>query len=285
MGMRLVRLELASCHSGYFNEIFEALCNASDAVPQLRSLTMSIPFRNPWVLNALSRHFSGLTHLKLAMTFDEETTFPSTSSGKRLHFPGELSLQNLEILFLETTISCFDLTLWKFPKLHTFCVNALPNDWDKNIYPFLQRHANTIETLDLEDLRYLDLRSGIKPREVLLPIGFWDEFEGLKLLRINLRYVVFPGPPKKDHPLRYLVDTNPINNPEVIRPYEDNDSQRKALIKESLESLCISDLEEPTSTIVRKMAQNGVWLVDNNGERLLWHWVSSFHAVYSKGLI
>lgn len=273
-GIRATRMELPYFYKSDFNRIFEGLCHASSGLSRLRSLAFTISVGNPWTLDALSDSFSNLTHLTLTMRFHEEETptplweLPKT---QRHHLSGGLRLENLEVLFLRPNLSCFSLTSWALPKLHTFSTSPLPTDWETSIYPFLHRHSSTICTLDLGELIYLGFRSTMRPQKLHLPVDFWDVFGHLRLLRVYLQYTIFHGAPKSDHALQWLVGANPATDTDSFGSYaqdgEPNDAQNDPL-HGSRESICIEHLEERTREAILGMIQNGVRLVNGHGGQL-----------------
>ena len=269
--MRLVRLEMLSIYPVDFDRIFEGLCQASTSLPRLRSLAISVPARNPWVLDALSMKFPSLVHLTLAMSFSDEVPSQPPLAA---HAEG-LSLKQLEVLFLHLDPGCFNLKSWALPKIHTIKVNSLPSHWETSIYPFLQRHASTIETLDLDGLDYEALIIGRLSPEVILPIDFWDTFEQLRLLRMELRRTVFPRAPGRDHSLQWLVDTNPVNDVERVGVLVDNARKQMQMgpdtvahLVQRTENLRLSELGDAASTLLREMETNGIQLISSSGERL-----------------
>lgn len=275
--MRVARVEML-LYMHDFDSILEAFCGVSEALPYLRSFGIAIPSCNPWTLHKISDAFSNLTHLTLQMgqeIFNLPPAITSTSQINQLE--NLISFKSLEVFFLQPNPGCVDLALWTLPKLHTIAVNPLPKDWEKTLYPFLYRHSKTIESLDLEDYSYMGMSKGIPPQDVILPTSFWEEFNQLRLLRIDLRYAVIPGAPKKDHPLGWLVDTNPMKDVASIqslekpswRITEETYAKVVTLFKQRTENLCVDSLGDATSSLLREMVRNGVNLVNNNGETLI----------------
>ena len=264
--MRLVRLEILGIDAYDFNLIFDALCQASKALAQLRSLSINVPTRYQWFLDELSEHFPQLVHLTLDMQFGDEQPSQARPST------GALTLEQLEVLFLLPHPGIFDLGLWVLPRIHTVKVKTLLFPWETHLYPFLQRHANTIESLDLDNTDSMMLSWGV---DIVLPVDFWDTFVHLRLLRVELQRTVFPGPPKDGHSLRWLVDTNPVYNVERIgmmitsaEKYGGVDPETMAIYMQRIKDLCLSKLDDVPRALLREMETNGVHLISSSGKRL-----------------
>ena len=211
--MQLVRLELINISPAIavFDNVFEALCKASSQLSRLRSLSLNIPTRNPWVLDAISQSFPQLTHLTLSMWFTTTRhVLPRKASGPRR--TGVLLLDYLEVLILHTDPGCFDLTHWMFPKLHTVRVTPLSGHWDTNIFPFLRNHSSKIEVIDLDGSYMKQMPVQLEADEFSLPIGFWEVFSHLRMLSIKPFNTQFLELPNKGHTLTWLVYIDPINS-------------------------------------------------------------------------
>jgi hypothetical protein len=266
--MQLVRLELISMYpTTAFDEIFEALCGASGQLGRLRSLTLNILERNPWILDALSESFPQLTHLTLNMWFDNEPT-SHHQAHKSQHTRGALTLKCLEVLLLCADPGCFDLTHWLLPKLHTIHADPFSSEWNHNIFPFLRRHASTIITLDLDAFRYRTQRQ-FTTEGPALPIGFWDQFSRLQFFRTRLSYTQIVEIPKKDHPLRWAVYVNPLSNAldwfNVMRiwatPCEDTKPRQILIHGRYTMNISDDDLGGAVGTVMKGLISNGIELV------------------------
>lgn len=221
--LRLQRLELLRVTVVTFHGIFAALCGASAALPHLRSLSLYIPNHYLGVTRRLSRHFPQLRHL----TFDlnilsdgplawDVKQLKEAQNVKELEraMDDTLDLPNLETLFLFSASHLPTLRNWHLPNLRHVHIQPTHSYWDEIVHPFLLRHASTIQTLDLDDCTIG--ASGILTNTMhidskVFEEGFWDNFPSLQLLRCALQHITTAGLPGPKHPLRYIVDTDPIS--------------------------------------------------------------------------
>jgi hypothetical protein len=271
--MQLTRLELLNIYpTAAFNELFEALCEAAGQLGRLRSLSLNIPTRNPWLLDALSGKFPQLTHLTLNMWFTDLSDEPVThyQSFDPHHKRGALSLDNLEILLLRTDPGCFDLTHWLLPKLHTVQVDPFSREWNNNIFPFLRNHARTIETLDLDGFSYREPPRNLGNKKFALPIGFWEQFNHLQFFRTRLQYIHIVELPKKGHGLKWLAYANPLNDAHDwlkalqiwARSHEGANPRQILMHGNYIKKISGEDLGGAIGLVLQGLRRNGIELVD-----------------------
>jgi len=215
----LKRLELLELGLNTFEDVFQTLCDASPVLKELRSLGLAIPGDGEgWVLKRLSTHFPGLVHLTLKECFNSRMGLWSeqilddagTATESRTH--DGLKMPRLEVLFLFARRASFQLSIYSLPALLHFHFSSVVSIW--NVFPFLERHPATIETIDLDDrhdatlfanpalCRTYDARS----------VDFWGIFPRLTLLRCNLAQGTFDTYPGNQHALECLAHTGAVNN-------------------------------------------------------------------------
>jgi hypothetical protein len=227
-GMRLRRLEVLFVTGVIFEAVFKALCEASSILRELRSLGIAVPSAR-WMTEGkedsthfrrLSKFFPQLVHLTL-----------KTCSGDKIEgdvgngddnavedgMPGEshydtLVLKQLEVLFLFPSTRRFRLSTWSLPSLKHFHVRPVSPTWKRSILPFLERHASTIETLDLDD--EVDTSGNFVPVPSSTydarTINFWDIFPRLTLLRCRVVRGRFETFPRQHHALECFVNTEGV---------------------------------------------------------------------------
>jgi len=78
------------------------------------------------------------------------------------------------------------------------------------MYEFLERHAPTIETMDLETHAANSVLWDPQERIFILPQDFWSTFPHLKLLRCSWRLFKPQILPPQHHPLETFVVTDSI---------------------------------------------------------------------------
>jgi len=235
-GMRLRRLEMLYVTSSAFEDVFKGLCEASGALRELRSLGLAIPSTGGWPLRRLSKHFPKLQHLTLRACFGDGKSgledvadddvieeVPGSAEESKLH--DALRLNELEVLFLVPNKSLFRLSNWSLPSLRHFHVRPVADVWKTKVFPFLERHASTIESLDLDEGTDPTGQTNFAPPDAYDPhtIDFWEIFPSLALLRCRLSRGMFASFPGEKHALQYLVDTEPILDADdlikVVRPW------------------------------------------------------------------
>lgn len=208
--IRLVRLELLNIREDFYPNIFDGLIKASGNLSSLRSLAIFIRLPNPGVLDILSQSFSHLTHLTLKISYNRDIHSQYHPKDVNVTGKGVLALDRLEVLFFHLSPGIPDTNDWHLPQLHTFHSIPFIRGWKKSIYPLLQRHGSTLQTLDLEELPN-ELGFLTSDHQFTLPVGFWSCFPLLRLLRINLRYTTWTEFPEYGHPLEWLVHSHGIN--------------------------------------------------------------------------
>ncbi|KAG8845439.1 hypothetical protein FRB91_001741 [Serendipita sp. 411] len=219
-GLRMTRLELLRLSKGEFKPILEVLFGAAKALPQLRSLGLGVPDSYGGLPRKLSRFFPRLTHLTLDFTIvgpGEIVWDPP--KGKEIPEgavaeANTLQLLDLEVLFLLRKEFLPDLDHWHLPRLkhfHAHPIGILPV-WTDTIYPFLLQHSATIETLDLDNTT-IGATGGLNRSDgqYIVEPGFWDMFPSLQLIRYSSMNMKFSDYPRNDHPLRIVVETDPID--------------------------------------------------------------------------
>jgi hypothetical protein len=209
-GMRVRRLEMLHLCATAFSSVFAALCEASSTLMELRSLGIAVPAvgtgaGNEWPFRRLSKCFPELIHLTLRASsgyisvrdVDAETLEEGISGEGQCD---ALQLGSLEILFLFDSKRQFRLSTWSLPSLKHCHVRPVTAVWKNSIFPFLERHADTLETLDLDDERGDRIRGNItstpSPNYDPRTIDFWGTFPRLRFLRCGLgrkRFATYPG--------------------------------------------------------------------------------------------
>jgi hypothetical protein len=205
--IRLQRLELLHLRPEFFGNFIRALFDVASLSKNLRSLALTIPNAQYPIMEMVANHLPNLTHLTLCMQprhphgfIDNFTTF------ERL---GPLKLKKLEVLFLFPNGHTFDLPTWHLPSLRHIQIRLVRSLWER-MYEFLERHAPTIETIDLETNAANSMFWGTQERIFTLPQDFWSTFAHLKLLRCSWRLFKFEGLPPQHHPLETFVVTDSI---------------------------------------------------------------------------
>ena len=235
--MHLQRLELLRVTAANFQGIFAALCDASAALSCLQSLSIYIPNHYLGVTRRLSRHFPQLLHLTLDLSIESDgplawdvKELEELQNRKDLERAIEdtLDLPNLETLLLFSRSYIPTLSNWHLPNLQHVHTRPTQCYWDIIIHPFLLRHASTIQSLDLDDssITYSGGLTGTTSTDGnTFEEGFWDNFMSLQLLRCALQHATYANLPGPSHPLRYLVDTDPIGDAStlvhVLKPWVD----------------------------------------------------------------
>lgn len=232
--MQVKRLEMLHLRENGFKRVIEALCNASQALTALQSLSLSIPIEDENPLRMISDHFPKLTHLTLRFVLytgnQQSPSYSPDRAVKLLHF------RKLEVLFLICTESCFHLSNWMLPALRHLHVRARSKLWESMIVPFIKHKALDVETFDLEDLdepkrwgtTVSRNQSGLSAIQRLSRSSdnFWDTFSQLRLLRCKLGRGIFQTYPDVHHNLEHLVHSKPISSVddmvEVLEPWLSN---------------------------------------------------------------
>lgn len=245
--MRLRRLEMLHITESGFGSVIQGLCDAAPSLTCLRSLSLSVPTKSSSSLHAISEHFHRLTHLTLRMTFTQKLTdFPDFDSDDELDSQSEddggratshiLRFPKLEVLFLFPVRHCFDLTNWVLPMLRHVHVRPVGGIWGRTILPFLERHASTIETLDMDDVSTTAIplyTSGLAETSNVDTdtLDFWDTFAHLKLLRCKIGRNGFSTYPDQHHAFECLVSANPVVTADdftaVLGPWVHEDRVKK----------------------------------------------------------
>jgi len=233
--MRLQRLEMPHLPKEYFSAVFRNLCDVSRVIRHLRSLSISLPSNETRCFRALSIAFPDLTHLTLHIT-ERITNSYSDNSSSTLDEEGDekactLVHRKLEVLFLFSE-QFIRLDHWRLPQIQHVHLRPAGLFWKDDVYPFLQRHGDTIITLDLDDTTsgiILTRSQNINTDIRSFPAGFWDTFPQLQLLRCALWLVEFEDFPPAGHPLSYLVDTDAIESAKrlvrILKPWVDGRGQ------------------------------------------------------------
>ncbi|KAG8815365.1 hypothetical protein FRC17_000735 [Serendipita sp. 399] len=219
-GLRMTRLELLHFPEGEFKPIMEVLFATAASLPQLRSLGLAVPDAYGGLPRRLSKFFPKLTHLTLDFTISGPGVIVwDPPKGKEV--PDELvreanalRLLDLEVLFLLRKEFLPDLEYWNLPSLKHFHAHPIspPFVWSDNIFPFLLQHSSTIETLDLDNTS-IGSTGGLNRSDgqYMVQPGFWDMFPSLQLIRYSSINMKFSDYPRNGHPLRIVVETDPID--------------------------------------------------------------------------
>jgi hypothetical protein len=144
--VRLKRLELLHLRPEFFVQFMTALFDVAASLKNLRSLALTIPSTLYPTMEHLAKHFPDLTHLTLCMQPRHHHGANDFTTYERL---APLKLRKLEVLFLFPNGQIFDLSTWHLPSLRHIHIRLVRSLWER-MYEFLEHHAPTIETIDLE---------------------------------------------------------------------------------------------------------------------------------------
>ncbi|KIM26856.1 hypothetical protein M408DRAFT_25116 [Serendipita vermifera MAFF 305830] len=277
--MQVKRLEMLHLNEIEFKRVVEALCNASQALVSLRSLSLSIPVQDEYSLRMISIHFPKLTHLTLRFAvYPASTTLshPPQEQGAAIHF------RTLEVLFLICIEGCYRFSNWVIPALRHLNIRANTTLLEGTIIPFIRYKASNVETLDLEDLDEAKKWGTNQPKSTgrLLAISrlcgstvnFWDMFPQLRLLRCKLGRSAFSDCPDIHHPLDHIVHSTPITSVDdmfaVLGPwlYNDQVKRLKSIVLFGpylFSGACIK--EGHVDLLLRELRSSGIRLVNPAG--------------------
>jgi hypothetical protein len=217
---QLTRMEILEIDSEFFTRLLKGLCDVAPVLKNLRSLGLTITDEKYTIMEKLSIHFPELTHLTLCLHRVEHRL---RINDPQLEERGSSMFKKLEVLFLLPGKRAFDTSHWNFPSLRHVYIR--PADSARfQTYEFLKRHAQSIETIDLDNND--KPRIGVtlvQQKNVAFPTDFWETFINLKLLRCSFGRIQIERVPEQHHPIECFVLTDSVEQAtqlcNVLRPW------------------------------------------------------------------
>jgi hypothetical protein len=216
---QLTRMEILQIDPEFFTRLLKALCDVAPVLKSLRSLGLTITDERYTIMEKLSIHFPELTHLTLCLHRVEHRL---RSNDPQLEEHGSSMFKKLEVLFLLPGKRAFQTSHWNLPSLRHVCFR--PADAPRiQAYEFLKRHAQTIETIDLDNNDKLRIGMTRVDLKNAFPTDFWETFVNLKLLRCSMGRVQLDRVPEQHHPIECFVLTDSVEQAaqlcNVLRPW------------------------------------------------------------------
>ena len=214
---QLTRMEILQIEPEFFTRLLKELCDVAPVLKNLRSLGLTITDEKYTIMEKLSRHFPELTHLTLSLHRVEHRL---RSDDPQLEERGSPMFKKLEVLFLLPGKRAFYTSHWNFPSLRHVYIRPV----GIQAYEFLKRHAQIIETIDLDNNDKPRIgKTQVEQKNVAFPPDFWEIFVNLKLLRCSLGRIQVDRVPEQHHPIECFVLTESIEQAtqicNVLRPW------------------------------------------------------------------